>query len=164
MNHTQAYNNGYKNAVVLYFGDHDPSGIDMIRDVKDRISEMLINGAHQETIRSMIYGNGGNPDYDEDISYVFKVKQLALNMQQIRQYRPPENPAKIKDPMAKGYIEIFGNKSWELDALRPEILARLCKEGIEEYTDMRLFRTVVEREASERKIISDFSDTYGKEK
>lgn len=33
-----------KNVVILYLGDHDPSGLDMIRDIRDRLEMMLING------------------------------------------------------------------------------------------------------------------------
>lgn len=36
-------NQGCK-VVVLYFGDHDPSGLDMIRDINDRILFMLTRG------------------------------------------------------------------------------------------------------------------------
>lgn len=37
-----------KKVKVLYFGDHDPSGIDMIRDIEDRIMFMLCNGTQFE--------------------------------------------------------------------------------------------------------------------
>jgi len=33
-----------KNVVILYLGDHDPSGLDMIRDIRDRLEMMLIQG------------------------------------------------------------------------------------------------------------------------
>jgi predicted ATP-dependent endonuclease of OLD family len=33
-----AYNND-KSIVILYLGDYDPSGMDMIRDIRDRIKE-----------------------------------------------------------------------------------------------------------------------------
>lgn len=33
-----------KSFVILYFGDHDPSGLDMIRDVRDRIVNFLQKG------------------------------------------------------------------------------------------------------------------------
>jgi len=34
--------------VILYFGDHDPSGLDMIRDIRDRIEYFLSNGSLQD--------------------------------------------------------------------------------------------------------------------
>ncbi len=39
-----------KRVVVLYFGDHDPSGLDMVRDIRDRVELMLRNGIHFEEL------------------------------------------------------------------------------------------------------------------
>lgn len=64
-----------KKAICLYLGDHDSSGLDMIRDIRDRINEFLTEGE----------------EYTEPN---FEVIQLALNMNQIKQYNPPPNPAK----------------------------------------------------------------------
>lgn len=33
-------------AIILYFGDHDPSGLDMVRDINDRIMFFLSRGAN----------------------------------------------------------------------------------------------------------------------
>lgn len=49
--------------VILHLGDHDPSGIDMTRDIETRLS--LFVGERVE------------------------VKRLALNMSQVEQYQPP---------------------------------------------------------------------------
>ncbi len=87
---------------ILHLGDHDPSGIDMTRDITDRLYTFLS-------------GDGYNA---EDLT----IKRIALNMDQIRQYNPPPNPAKITDSRATGYIRIFGPESWELDALEPTVL------------------------------------------
>ena len=38
------YINDGKRVKILYFGDHDPSGLDMIRDIKDRIITFLSKG------------------------------------------------------------------------------------------------------------------------
>lgn len=56
---SSAIYNAYKRAVkaitagqkfvVLYFGDHDPSGLDMIRDIRDRLTFMLTNGTQLNT-------------------------------------------------------------------------------------------------------------------
>ncbi len=99
-------------------------------------------------------------DYVPDIASVFKVKQLALNMEQIRQYNPPENPAKITDPRAKGYIAKYGNKSWELDALRPQVLAELCRKGIEEEIDVDLFEETCDKEKKQKTAITKFMEEY----
>ena len=92
-----------RECVIIHLGDHDPSGIDMTRDIRER---MAIFGATVD------------------------VNRIALNMPQIRQYRPPPNPAKETDTRAAGYIAEHGSHSWELDALKPEILDGLITEAI----------------------------------
>ena len=98
-----------KETHILYLGDHDPSGIDMVHDIKNRMS---------------IFGS--------DVI----VDRIALNMNQIKRYNPPPNPAKITDPRAKDYIERFGNTSWELDALNPKQLNKLLDDEIQRLMDL----------------------------
>lgn len=92
--------------IVLHFGDHDPSGIDMTRDNEERLSMFA-----------------GEP---------VEVRRLALNMPQIRQYRPPPNPAKDTDARFAGYVQNFGTKCWELDALDPNVIATLIRREVED--------------------------------
>lgn len=98
-----------QNPIVLHLGDHDPSGIDMTRDLEDRI-----NLFSEDTI---------------------ELTRIALNMDQIQEQRPPENPAKVTDSRFSGYERKFGTKSWELDALTPNYLSNLIKKHIEIYID-----------------------------
>ena len=119
-----------KNCVILYFGDHDPSGKDMVRDIKERLSEMGVD---------------------------LEVRQCALNMDQIKKYNPPPDPAKITDPRAKWYIEQYGDKSWELDALRPEVLAALVTKNVESVIDVGLHERAVKSESNDRDKIWELS-------
>jgi len=105
--------------VILHLGDHDPSGIDMSRDIVDRL-EMF----------------GVNPQF----------KRLALNMNQIEEFSPPPNPAKLSDSRAKGYITKFGKSSWELDALKPETLDTLINVHVKQYIDNDLLVETVNQE------------------
>ena len=109
-----------KDIVILYLGDHDPSGLDMIRDIDERLQEF---GVYPE------------------------VKHIGITREQIDIYNPPPNPAKITDPRAKWYIEEMGNTSWEVDALPPKILHELVKKHIEELIDVELFEQQFEFEA-----------------
>lgn len=93
-----------KNAVVIYLGDHDPSGIDMTRDVRERL-EMY---------------SGGSVD----------VQRVALNMDQVNELHPPENPAKATDSRFESYVAIYGQSSWELDAIEPTQLATIVRNAI----------------------------------
>lgn len=110
---------------VLYLGDYDPSGLDMIRDIKDRIREF----------------DGG---------YEFEIIPLALTMEQIKQYNPPPNPAKRQDPRARGFIKKHGSQSWEVDALRPEVLNQLLGDAIGLRIDQVQYSFVQECEVEER--------------
>jgi len=106
---------------IIHLGDHDPSGIDMTRDILDRMR--LFMGVH-----------GAD------------VNRIALNMDQVRKYKPPPNPAKITDSRAEGYMREHGGNSWELDALEPAVLDKLIDKTIAEYRDDALWRTMVNRE------------------
>lgn len=134
-----------KHVVVLYLGDHDSSGLDMVRDVRERIEEFLTMG----------------DDYTEPN---FEVVQLALNMEQIRQYNPPPNPAKMTDPRAKWYIRQYGNMSWELDALKPEVLMQLTEEGIQRHLDMDKYNHWIELEEEQKQKLEKFGEEIDKEK
>ncbi len=112
-----------KQLFVIYLGDHDPSGIDMSRDVLDRL-ELFIKTA---------LGRANN----EDSGLV--VKRIALNMDQVRELNPPENPAKITDSRADGYIKRFGHSSWELDAIEPARLASLVRDAVTGLLDVEMF-------------------------
>ncbi len=119
-----------KNTYVLYLGDHDPSGLDMIRDIEDRLNEF---GVHPE------------------------VRQIGLTMEQIKEFNPPPNPAKITDPRATKYIEKYGAISWEVDALNPETLHSLVRENVEELIDMDLFNKSLEQEEKDKEKLKKLS-------
>lgn len=105
---------------ILYLGDHDPSGLDMVRDIKNRLG---------------IFGYDG-----------IAVKHIALTTKQIEKYKPPPNPAKLTDPRANNYIEIFGNTSWEVDALTPTVFDALIKNEIEKLIDIEILEGVIKKE------------------
>ena len=105
--------------IILYLGDHDPSGIDMTRDVTDRLQ---------------LFAGG------------ITVDRLALNWDQVETYNPPPNPAKLTDSRAEAYIANFGLSSWELDALDPATLAALIETSVVALRDDRLWAEAVEQE------------------
>lgn len=103
---------GYK-PFILHFGDHDPSGRDMTRDISERL-EMFIGGG-------------------------FRLERMALNMDQVHKYNPPPNPAKTTDSRYAAYIQEFGDESWELDALEPKVIAGLIKGSLDAVIDKKLW-------------------------
>lgn len=122
--------------VVLHLGDHDPSGIDMTRDNADRLSMFA-----RENV---------------------DVRRLALNMDQIRRYRPPPNPAKESDSRAEGYIAKFGGKSWELDALDPTVIDALIEAEIRSLIDEARWDEAKAREDARRSTLKFASENWGK--
>ena len=91
--------------IILHLGDHDPSGIDMTRDIKERLR--LLSGIYID------------------------VRRLALNMDEVEEFNPPPNPAKLTDSRSQDYITNYGEDSWELDALEPSVIVQLIEEEIE---------------------------------
>lgn len=114
---------------VVHLGDHDPSGIDMSRDIEERIQMFM---AH--------HGYGGYLNFT----------RIALNQNQVDQYQPPPNPAKSTDSRFQGYTLLHGDESWELDALEPQVLADLVREKVDSLRDDEEYEEK-ERQESEEK-------------
>lgn len=49
-------------------------------------------------------------------------------------------PAKITDPQAKWHIQEVGKKSWELDALKPEVPMRIAEEAVRQFLDVDAYQ------------------------
>lgn len=96
--------------VLLHLGDHDPSGIDMTRDLSERLDMFA-----------------GQP---------LNLQRIALTMEQIRETDPPPNPAKQTDSRFKDYEAEHGDDSWELDALEPSYLVKLLEKHIKRHVSM----------------------------
>jgi hypothetical protein len=120
--------------VIIHLGDHDPSGIDMSRDIEDRLS--LFAECNVE------------------------VRRIALNMDQIDEFNPPPNPAKTTDSRFGEYAARFGNESWELDALRPEMLIDLIGSEIYSLLDMDLYSERREEEKAAQKKAAEVGDRW----
>lgn len=114
-----------RKGVLFYLGDHDPSGEDMVRDIRERLD---------------IFGCGDQLD----------VVKVALTTAQVRQYRPPPNPAKLTDPRAEEYVRIHGRQSWEVDSLDPPVLVRLITQAITAVIDRPVLDAVREKEEADR--------------
>lgn len=120
--------------VVFYLGDHDPSGIDMTRDVQERLELFA-----EATV---------------------DVRRIALNYDQIARLHPPENPAKETDSRYADYVARWGESSWELDAIEPRTLAALVTAAVESVRDEDLWTAAVARERQMRAELSDFARKY----
>jgi hypothetical protein len=131
---------GGQGVTILHLGDHDPSGIDMTRDITDRLTTFIDHDLLRAGIQSWKPADDGRP--------WLEVIRIALNMDQIELYNPPPNPAKLGDSRAASYLEQFGDDSWELDALEPQVLDQLIRDEIERIWDADAYHA---REAEEER-------------
>ena len=121
--------------VIIHLGDHDPSGIDMTRDIEDR----------QATFHNHV-----------------TVERIALNMNQIDEHDPPPNPAKLTDSRCASYIQEYGGESWELDALEPRILRELIEDTVTSYRDEDIYNEVIAKEEEYKAILKKVARTWKK--
>ena len=121
---------------ILHFGDHDASGIDMTRDINRR------------------------QDLFNDGIGTVRVERMALNMDQVDEYGPPPNPAKETDPRAGDYRALYGDTSWELDALEPAVLEELVRERVLASRDTDLWDEAEDDDDESRRKLRLLSDHF----
>lgn len=111
--------------LILYMGDHDPSGINMSEDIQNRVE---------------MFG----------VAECVEVRRIALNMDQIKIHNPPPQPNKITDGRQKKYREKYGAYSWELDALPPGVLGDLIREHVKPLIDEKKWNDRITKQEKER--------------
>lgn len=122
------YQNEGREVVMLYFGDFDPSGMEMLETMKITLEQEL--------------GVAG-----------VKFKRVGLDKSDIVKYKLPNDPNAIKktDKRAKKFQKKYGSFAVELDALRPDILEKKIQDAIEAEIDMSKY--VLEMEKYETEIV-----------
>lgn len=107
-------------AVLLYAGDHDPSGEDIDRDFVERTACWA------------------------------SVRRVALSAEQVEGYQLPPGPGKLTDSRASSFTARHGRLvQVELDALPPDVLGALFTAAISEYWSEDPYREAVERERAD---------------
>lgn len=153
---------------ILHIGDHDPSGLDMTRDIQERLTRFVhqdwVNefsedfsvgavsrGAIRHSMRTRMREKGSNIGDDES---PWEVRRIALTIEQVEEYQPPPNYAKTTDARFRRYQDETGlDESWELDALDPEVMADLIQEEIDAFKDHDAFNAASFRQEKERAIL-----------
>lgn len=123
---------------VIHLGDHDPSGIDMSRDIWERL-EMFTYGVESQD---------------------FIVKRIALNFNQVQRYNPPPNFAKATDSRFNQYQAEFGEDCWELDALEPSVIVDLIRGEVEAIRDNDLYDEIVAKEQEQKEELKQVRVRY----
>ncbi len=128
------HDNGQK-TLIIHLADHDPSGIDMTRDIGDRLA---------------LFAGWGKHDID----------RIALNMSQVNKFNPPPNPTKLSDSRAKAYIVKFGHNSWELDALEPRVIVELIRDTLDAVIEPLTWEETEQRIIHHRQTLSAIANLY----
>lgn len=123
-----------KQTVLLYFGDLDPSGWEMLPAMLETLQFEMGLGNDVEGVR------------------------CALTLEQVDEFKLPDSIDAIKDgdPRAPRYREMLAangrraDLAVELDALHPRDFQRVAREAIEKHLDMEAFESEREVERHER--------------
>ena len=91
---------------IFYLGDRDPSGLDIFRNITERI-----------------------PEFADNTPIIFH--HVAVTPAQVRRWQLPSRPTKKSDSRAKD----FEGESVELDAILPSDLRQLVTDCIEKVID-----------------------------
>jgi len=139
-----------KQPIILHLGDHDPSGIDMTRDIKERLNLFAVHPDEED------WAERWHPGFEVE------VKRIALNMPQIDELEPPPNPAKVTDSRFDSYLSRYGHESWELDALEPRYIEDLIEQNIKELRDEEAWQESKDRLEKDEKNLEKIYRNYGK--
>lgn len=167
---------------ILHIGDHDPSGVDMSRDIEDRLRKFInqdwfglhrdsvmdhrvggtvTNGVIQESMRDHMQEVRDQHDISIPVGRPWGIKRIALTMGQVNQYQPPPNYAKESDSRYERYVDQTGQTdSWELDALSPDVMARLIQGEIDGMRDDDIWSESEREMEHEREVLKAIGDNF----
>lgn len=127
----EATSDDLRSTTIIYVGDFDPSGEDMVRDIYDRL---------------VMFG----------VEPGLNVEKAVLTWDQIQEHELIPNPAKITDSRAAKYMERYGDDSWELDALDSRLLVDNVEAAVKAHVNQKAMAAVVERENEHKKRLKKF--------
>lgn len=115
-------------ATVLYFGDFDPSGHDMVRSLVERIGFF-----------------GTSPD----------MTICAILRSDISEYDLPPDFTKTTDTRRAAFVAEHGDIAVELDALPIEVLRERIRERVESHMDLDALEETKDQEADDQERIDE---------
>lgn len=122
-----------RECVILYFGDFDPSGQDIERNIREKLNDTF--------------------------AVEVEVERRALTRAQIDEFELPPQPAKSTDARYDQFVEEHGDMAVELDALPPEELRELIRESVDDYFDEEHYeQNVLPKQRNEREQIRGWID------
>ena len=116
---------------LYYFGDHDPSGLDIQRKVEEDLYEF--SGAD------------------------FEFRRIAVTPEQVEEMNLPVRPTKRTDTRSKN----FAGGSVEVDAISPTDLREMCSSCIEQHIDHEILERTQRNEQLEHEALAGFMERIG---
>ncbi len=116
---------------IYYFGDHDPSGVDIPRNVEARLREFAP---------------------DADITFT----RVAVNEDQIKRLKLQTRPTKKTDSRGKN----FKGESVEVDAIPPETLREMVEQCIAQHIDRDEYDKLKNTERLEKETLDEFVSNW----
>lgn len=160
--------------VILHIGDHDPSGLDMSRDIEDRlrlfihqdwvnefpVARPISRGTIRAGMRERMREQGGDIGDDQ---LPWEIRRIALTYDQVLEYAPPPNFAKESDSRFAKYQEQTGlDESWELDALDPFVMEELIQDQIDAFRVDEAYAKAAKAQEEDRKVLLAVRDNWSK--
>jgi len=118
--------------IIYYLGDFDPTGLEIDKEIRSRLDQF------------------GTPVH---------IERIGLTLDQVKKYDLPPNTAKESDTNYEKYKALYGEFSWELDALQPEIIHSLIVDHIKITLDPEKYNAMIDKQENERQKIYEFLET-----
>jgi len=125
---------GKENIKILYFGDFDPSGMDIQRYLRERLRDEF--------------------GVDAD------VRRIAITDEQIQKYNIPPAPAKRSDTRFNGFVDEHGDRAVELDAIEPNVLQEIIRSSIRALFDEKIYQEQKLEEKEKQQEIKRMIEEY----
>jgi len=120
-----------KPAFLYYFGDYDPSGVDIPRKVEKTLRELAPSA---------------------EIHF----QRMAVTEEQILEFNLPTRPTKATDSRSKS----FGRESVEVDAIPPKHLREIAQRCIVQHVDKRIHERTMAIEQQELETLARISQNW----
>ncbi len=149
-----------KPTYLYYFGDHDPSGVDIPRHVNSELRELankafLANDPEKAAFNlaaASVFGSGLFGDGPE-----IHFKRVAVLPEQIVDLDLQTRPTKKTDTRAKN----FKGESVEVDAIHPDTLREMVRKCIIQHIDDEILENTHRIEQAERETLSEVIEGLG---
>lgn len=127
-----------QHTVILYIGDHDPSGMNITETVR---KELRLYGADD-----------------------FTVERIAITCEESCEAEDPEihsAPAKYTDSRHAGYVvEHNTTDAWEVESLEPAVLSGRVSDAITSWRDENAWDEAVEEEEEQRTLLTEAAERW----